>query len=283
MQPPRVAATTATALLALAATTPALAFAPLPLPPRLLRQRGATVAMSSAPTSEATAAAPPAAQYDGWQAEDGTWYDALGARNGPPVNFWRSSQTRRILEKTAALLEACEAVQSGETSDDSELKSVVAWFGERNGMVKPAAHQKAIGAWDLRSVGQSASQPLKLCMKLLGEVDEEKGKPMAMEMGRDYPLQVVVEQDATEVCVDGVHTTKSATTRAYSFDATQLSKDAQPAITSMLERLSSGVQGMEVVYLDNNIRIERGVLDKSEEGPLFVYVNAEAQLVTKRK
>merc|ERR1711865_1271688 len=120
-------------------------------------------------------------------------------------------------------------------------------------------------------------------MKRLGEVDEETGKPMATEIGRDYPLQVGIEQDATEVCVDGVHTTKSATTRAYSFDATQLSKDAQPAITSMLERLSSGVQGMEVVYLDNNIRIERGVLDKSEEGPLFVYVNAEAQLVTKRK
>jgi len=237
--------------------------------------------MSSVPTSEATmaeSAAPAPAQYDGWQAEDGTWYDALGPRNGPPVNFWRSSQTRRILEKTAALLEACEAVQSGEASDESELNSVVAWFEERNGMVRPAAHQKAIGAWDLRFVSQLGSQPLVFCMKLMGEVDEEKGKPMAMEMGRDYPLQVVAKQDTTEVCVDGAHTTKSATTRVYSFDATL---DAQPAVTSMLERLSSGVK--EVVYLDNNIRIEQGVIDESEEGPLFVYVNAEAQLVTKRK
>ena len=66
-------------------------------------------------------------------------------------------------------------------------------------MVKPAAHQKAIGAWDLRSVGQSASQPLKLCMKLLGEVDEEKGKPMAMEMGRDYPLQVLLNKKSCQV------------------------------------------------------------------------------------
>ena len=134
MQLPRVAATAA--LLALAATTPALAFVPRTPPPRALRQRQARLAMSSVPTSEATmaeSAAPAPAQYgeegapdtkchrtppqnnpnapqcppmpqpplpsrtplhapqtlrpvvessDGWQAEDGTWYDALGPRNG---------------------------------------------------------------------------------------------------------------------------------------------------------------------------------------------------------
>ena len=50
-------------------------------------------------------AEPPKPQFDGYRGDDGKWYDSVGPRNGPPVNYWRSSQRKKLEEKHAALLQ----------------------------------------------------------------------------------------------------------------------------------------------------------------------------------
>ena len=88
----------------------------------------------------------------------------------------------------------------------------------------------------------------------------------------------MAKRGSVEVRARGSHTTTSGTSRAYEFDATDLSEIFPP-----VEQLSSGVDAVEVLYLDGNIRIERGLGGGDDQGPLFVFVSDEAQLVTRRK
>lgn len=207
-------------------------------------------------------------QYTGHRLENGTWVDAIGARNGPPVNFWKSSQLDRLIAAQADLL------YSIDQCNIDDVMNKLTWFEERNGQRKIATSPKVEGDWLLRGVfnqkeslmlGDNILQICQLLPVEVGdgdEIDLEANK--RLQPGVRYAQRTGVPVKAADGSqqlewVNGFHCPNSEdqNVREYGFDNND----------SILASLSSLLGSVRCTYLDHGLRIERN----DDESQVFVY------------
>ena len=110
----------------------------------------------SSPIESPVCAMAPLPSYAGYQLSNGTWVDEFGPRNGPPMNFWRYSQKRRLEEGAEKLkLECTKALFSSDlgsaarTEANAVVQELVEWFENREGKKAISISSKVEGSWDL--------------------------------------------------------------------------------------------------------------------------------------
>lgn len=207
-------------------------------------------------TIDVESSAPPP-QYTGDRLDNGTWVDAYGIRNGPPVNFWKSNQFARLLTAQAELLHLIDG--SGET-DDAINK--IQWFEKRNGQRNIATSPKIEGYWVLNGVLDDKGtilhrtnliQSFQLLPADVGHADNRNlDEKKRLQPGVKYAqrTRVSVEAgDGTEEVewVSGFHRSNrdDQNIREFGFDyITDSLKGALPF-------------SVRCTYLDHGLRIER--------------------------
>ena len=85
----------------------------------------------------------------GWKI-DGVWYDEEGPRNGPPMNYWKTSQAEKEEMMHTAMTDLARA-------GDEKWPAAARELERRSGILKPALNRRIGGAWRLLSASRAAA------------------------------------------------------------------------------------------------------------------------------
>jgi len=75
----------------------------------------------------------------GWQDDNGDWFDEDGARNGPPLNYWRQKSDEREYHGDMGALETVMA--------EFDIEETVTNLEKRRSVRYPSLSRKALGRW----------------------------------------------------------------------------------------------------------------------------------------
>ena len=131
---------------------------------------------------------------------DGMWWDRQGARNGPPMNYWKQRTQMKMEFLNSDLLEAARAANAA-TADPTAAVAVRTAANEvafRRSIVAPTSHKFLPGAWRLVYSEAPTCAGLRMHISAGDAADGDKMLRYTVEIvEEDAPTMVTTHFTAT--------------------------------------------------------------------------------------